>query len=236
MELSDALWQDKWRPLRYPKIVEGPIVGGCGCEDEPMSSLWCAAFAEAMGDRYGEGMRLLDYGCGYGRFFNFLTGRLATFKYFGLEVAGSSTGHGQACLAYARRTFGDDPRGRFGLVGSELEEQALGEVNVVLLASILTHLDFDTFKALLNKFLSVIARGGAVVFSVVHGDRYECVGPGKYGMPDCYHETHYTHQQLGDHFRNQCLALTEAEHFQAPVDLQTIYRAERASRTAPVGT
>jgi SAM-dependent methyltransferase len=230
MDLNDALWQDKWRQLHYPKIVDGPIVGGCGCEDEPTSSLWCAGFAESMGGRYREGMRLLDYGCGYGRFFNFLTGRLADFAYYGLEVADSATGHGEACIAYAARTFGCDPRGRFGLIGSALEARALEEADVVVLASVLTHVGFDAFEALLGKFLPVIERGGAVVFSVLHGEHYECIGPGMYGVQNSYFETRYTQQQVRELCRNRALALIEVEHFQAPGEVQTIYRTERATR------
>lgn len=236
MELTDTLWLDKWSPLPYPKVVDGPIEGGCGCEDEPVSSLWCAVLAEAMGDRYREGMRLLDYGCGYGRFFNFLTGRLAGFTYYGLEVADSATGHGQACVAYAEETFGRDPRGRFGLIGSDLETQALAEVDMVLLGSIATHLDFESFAALVTKFLPVIARRGALVFSVVLADRYVCVGPGKYGVGDSYHETRYTARQIDDHFRDRRLAVTEAGYFQSPGDRQTVYRVELAREEAAAAT
>src|SRR5438105_3164612 len=146
MKLNDTLWTEKWKQNLFTRIVEGPINGGCGCEDEPLSSLWCAALAEAMGDRYGEGMKILDYGCGYARFFNFLTGRLKDFTYYGLEAPDSATGHGQRCIHFAKTSFGADRRGKFGFVGSELETEALREVDVILLGSIFTHLSFETFE------------------------------------------------------------------------------------------
>ncbi len=232
MDLTDPRWLHKWRTERYPKTVDGPVVGGCGCEEEPMSSLWCATLAEAFGDRFEEGLRLLDYGCGYGRFFNFLTGRLAEFTYYGLEVADSAIGHGHGCVAYARETYGADPRGHFGLIGSELEAKALDDADVVLLGSIFTHVDFPTFEALMGKFLPVVARGGAIVFSVLHAERYACIGPGKYGVAASYHETRYTRRQVADFFRELPVTLIEAEWFQSPVDRQTVYRTEPAR--APV--
>ncbi len=240
MDLSDKLWIEKWSPTPYKKIVEGrvPKKGGVGCEDEPISSLWCASLAEAMGERYGEGMRLLDYGCGYARFFNFLTGRLKDFVYFGLEIPNSATKHGQRCVRFAKRTFGADGRGKFGFSGSEFEQEALKEAEVVLLGSVLTHVNFETFEKLFSEFIPIFDKGGAVVFSILLGKHSKCVGPGfLLGMNDFYQEARYTRRQLLDYCDGQKLALTDTEYFQAPLEKQphhstggvrqTIFRVER---------
>jgi cyclopropane fatty-acyl-phospholipid synthase-like methyltransferase len=235
MNFNDALWIERWQSMPFTKLVEGPIKGGCGCEDEPLSSLWCAALAQAMGEAYRERMKLLDYGCGYGRFFNFLSGRLENFTYYGLEVADSETGHGQSCIQFAADSFGSDPRGRFALIGSELEREALTTVDTVLLGSIFTHLSFAAFEKLFGKCMPVIERKGTIVFSIVLADRYSCDGPGKYGMKSCYRETRYTRQQLSEYFDRMGLALTEAEHFQAPSnDLQTIFRVGSSRQSGSV--
>jgi hypothetical protein len=66
-----------------------------------------------------------------------------------------------------------------------------------------------------------------VVFSIVLGEHYVCVGPSRYGVKDCYHETRYARGQVLDYFAREGLTVIEAEHFQAPIDLQTVYRVER---------
>ena len=69
----------------YPQIAPGFCQSGFGEPNEPESSLMCAAFARAMGEYFTEGVCLLDYGCGAGRFCNFMSGWLRVFKYIGLE-------------------------------------------------------------------------------------------------------------------------------------------------------
>jgi hypothetical protein len=93
---------------------------------------------------------------------------------------------------FAKSSLGADGRGRFGSVGSELEKEVLSEVEIVLLGSIFTHLNFETFKKLFSKFIPVIERRGAVISSIVLGEYYKCVGPGVYGIRDCSQETIYT--------------------------------------------
>jgi hypothetical protein len=240
MQPTDALWTEKWRHTPHPRIVEGrvPDIGSVGCDDEPLSSLWCACLAEAMGSHYREGMAVLDYGCGYGRFFNFLSGRLRTFRYYGLEVEGAPSGHGDACLAYLDRCFAADGRGRFSAVESALEREAIGTVNVVLLGSVFTHMDQEHLDRTFRKFLPVIERGGAVVFSAMIGARYETSGPGfLLDMGSAFfQQVTYTERQLADYFSAMSLRMVRAEIFHAPLErpphhstggnMQTIYRVE----------
>ena len=96
MEFNSDLWIKKWVVEYYSPIVleydkKGIIVG---TDPEPRVSLCLASFAEAMGDKYKEGMRVLDYGCGSARFSNFLSKRLKEFYYIGLERMESDWGCG----------------------------------------------------------------------------------------------------------------------------------------------
>jgi SAM-dependent methyltransferase len=227
MELSHSLWTEKWSRAPYKTIVDGPIIGQtgygptpprCGCDDEPASSLWCASLAEGMGARFREGVRVLDFGCGYGRFFNFLTGRLRSFAYFGLELSGSVTEHGEQCLRFAVSAFGKDGRAEFGFTGTDFEKRALKEAEIVLVGSVFPHLDFKRLDQLFSKFIPVIEKGGAVVFSILLSDEYRCVGPGFYlEMGDYfYQEVRYTRPQLAGYFGSKNLVSTEVEYFGAP--------------------
>ncbi|MEO9529066.1 class I SAM-dependent methyltransferase [Roseibium sp.] len=240
MLFEDALWTGKWQHTPFPKLIEGrvPDVGSVGCDDEPVSSLWCACLAQAMGPHYREGMTVLDYGCGFGRFFNFLTGRLNDFRYYGLEVEGTPSKHGDACLDYAGRTFGGDPRARFGAIESALEAQAIREADVVLLGSVFSHIDRAMMDAIFRKFLPVTDAGGAVVFSVMIGDSYAATGPGfLLDMGPAFYQTvTYTDADISGYVRDLGLVPTRAETFHAPREkqphhssggnMQTIYRAE----------
>jgi hypothetical protein len=241
MRFNDRLWTDKWEPTPYTRIVDGrvPESGGVGADDEPVSSLWCASLAEAIGERYQEGITLLDYGCGYGRFFNFLTGRLRNFTYYGLEIPNCPTQHGERCIQYAKETFGADRRAKFGFSESELEDEALNAAHVVLLGSVFSHVDFERFQLLFRRFMPVLDRGDAVVFSILLADGYKCTGPGfLLGMHDYfYQDVRYTRRQLSEYFEKERLILTEGEYFQAPLerqpfhstggDRQIIFRVER---------
>jgi SAM-dependent methyltransferase len=229
MELSDSLWTEKWSRVPYEKVVDGsiinqagfgPIPPRCGCDDEPVSSLWCACLAEGMGAWFREGLRILDFGCGYGRFFNFLSGRLRNFAYFGLEIAGSVPEHGEQCLRFAESVFGKDGRAEFGFSGTDLETRALKEADVVLLGSVFAHVDFERLDRLFSKFIPVIEKGGAVVFSTPLGDKYQCEGPGfVLEMGDqFYQQVTYTRPQLTSYFGGKNLLSTEVEYFQAPIE------------------
>lgn len=245
MHLDDELWTQKWSHTPFDKVVATrvPDVGAVGCDDEPVSSVWCAALAEAIGEHYREGMTLLDYGCGYGRMFNFLTGRLRDFTYYGLEVEGAATGHGERCLRYAIDTFGSDGRAVFGFSDSEVETRAIEESEIVLLGSVFTHMAHERFQSVFSRFDPVLERGGAVVFSVLLGDTYCCTDPGfLLGMDDdFYQDVRYTRDQLEQYCGDRGLALVEAEFFDAPLedqpmhstggDRQTIFRVELSSST-----
>jgi SAM-dependent methyltransferase len=207
MELTDPLWIDKWsktpftpRPLDFSaairKYAEGKDDCLFGSDQEPGSSLWLGSLSEAMGESFREGMTVLDYGCGAGRYAHFLRQRLKRFRYFGLEKPGSTFKHGEKSIKIARRLFRWAPGVRIDLIGSRLEADALARADVVVLGSVFTHVDLDELQLILRKLQPVVARGGRIVFSIFTADAYRLEDKGAYGFENCYGRVWFTEKQL----------------------------------------
>lgn len=226
MKLDSPLWQKKWRKRRFDRTVShrlGIRRLGCGSNREPWSSLWCACFSEAMGSWYGENMRVVDYGCGKGRYFNFLTGQLQDFAYCGLEVG--ETKHGRNCIKYARGLFGEDSRARFGFLGTEFEREALLASDVVILASVFTHLDFDDSVKILDKLLA-LPSVRIIVFSVFW-DVVERFGKsGTYGDEKCYGFAYHEEDRWRRYFEEKKLNVVLAEEYGKLSFVHKILRVE----------
>jgi SAM-dependent methyltransferase len=241
MQLTDPLWIDKWsktrfspRPRDYSAAIRRYADGKDSClfgsDSEPGSSLWLASLSEAMGESFREGLTVLDYGCGAGRYAHFLRQRLKTFRYDGLEKPGSVFQHGEKSIKIARKLFRWAPRIRFDLIGSHLETVALARAEVVVLGSVFTHVDLEELRLILRKLQSVIARGGIVVFSIFIADAYRLEGKGAYGLENCYERVWYTAQQLSELYGQNGWVATERETFVAQeVNVHRIF----ALRCAP---
>jgi len=193
--MSEATWLEKWSQLiKYTPIVYDYEIKGFGSHLEPESSIWMSSLSESMGEYFKEGLKVLDYGCGSGRYCNFLSKYLKEFTYYGVEIEGSE---GHIGMKTGMGSFGHDPRVNFGLIDSDMEKEVLSVVDVVLLGSIYTHLLFDDFIKVNDKFLPVIDRVGTIVFSAFVGPEY--VFPNKggaYSVENCYGVVIYTIGQL----------------------------------------
>jgi len=219
MLLSDLAWL-KWRIVRYPSIrtkaelTELGVPEGFGSDVEPDSSVWLASLSEALGEVFQEGIRILDYGCGNARYCNFLSERLANFTYYGIEPPGSSVS--ENAIMRASLAYGHKPYVKLGFIGDAVEQEALTNVNVVILGSIFTHLLFDKFEEICDKFRPVLARGGRVVFSVFTDEHYRCQFPDNlYQHKGCYSAVWYTPEMLKDYATKRVLLIQLKETFPA---------------------
>ena len=167
-----------------------------GTDDEPGSSLWMASLSEAMSSDFHEGMTVLDYGCGAGRYAQFLRQRLKRFSYYGVEKPGSNYRHGEKSTKAGRVLFRWDRRIHFDMIGSRLEAKALERASVVVLGSVFTHVDLDELQSILKKLSPVVSRGAKVVFSIFLADEYALEDEGIYGLERCYNRVWFTQDQI----------------------------------------
>ena len=150
------------------------------------------ACADAMGSSFKEGMKVLDYGCGFGDFGWYMENQLKDFTYYGVEPHGR---YGDSCLSKAKDNHGDNPRMSFGYIGEDLEAKAIEDVNVALLLSIFTHLGIDRTEQIMMKLLPIVERGGIIVFTMIHGPEYRIVGPKVYNA-SAYSVVYNTKEQV----------------------------------------
>lgn len=216
MKKSDGLWTDVWSKEAYGPMRADYREEIYGTDGEPQASVCMASFSQGMGPGFKEGMRILDYGCGAGRYANFLSRRLKSFEYWGVEPRTAGPSGGEASIGKARAWFGVDSRVRFGFIGSDVEKEALGRVDVVLLLSIFTHTTIEETEEVMRKMLPVVERGGMVVFSVIFGREYE-LGNGDmaYGSKNFYGVVRLTVAQLDELGRRLGMGILQVEGFDA---------------------
>lgn len=240
MNDRDRLWQEKWSrssfasPVsdfsavvsRYSKLRKFSLFGS---DEEPLSSIWMASLSEAVGEHFREGFRVLDYGCGAGRYCNFLAQRLNKFEYYGVEKRGSAFRHGEKSIRVANRMFRHDRRAQFGFIDSAVEAAAIDKVGVVVLGSVFTHVDINEVDRILAKLTPVVDRGGKVVFSVFIANEYRLEGPEAYGFNDCYDRVWFESKQLMELADRNNWQLTECESFLAQgINLHRIFALDNS--------
>lgn len=162
---------------------KGWLHGGCGSDHEPYSSNWCKSLDQGFDSK---DYCVIDWGCGYGRFLNYLLLKEnQKFKYYGFELHGEK--NGDVLLDFCKThylAFNNSERIiKFGYVDdAELVNEAKENCTVVLLGSVLTHMDINDGIACLKKFDNFISNGGAIVFSLIRNEShtYELRGKGTY--------------------------------------------------------
>lgn len=193
VEFTDKGWEFWSRepyPAACPTYVGNPAFG---TPHEPVSSLWCASIMGPLKDCLSDGFVILDWGCGDGRLFNFLSKRFKEFRYYGLERPGAFGGQ---CVQKARTMFGHDGRAVFDLYGNAVETEAMEKAQMAVMGSVATHIPFPQFEEIVKRMLPILNREGVVVASMFIEASYEFRNGLLYGHSDCYGWVSYTQEQL----------------------------------------
>ncbi len=196
---------------KYNYIREGYVSPrGIGTPNFADFLVWANCLIEPM--TIESKMTFLDYGCADARLANFLAAHIDSFKYYGLEHPKSEL------VKYSNESiFLKDPRCKFGLLGSEMEKEALKKSKYVVLGSVFTHLKIGDFHKMMAKFKDIVKKkNGEVVFSVFIKDKYEFEShSGVYGVPNCISRVFYTERQIEQFAKKNGYVLQEYESFLA---------------------
>lgn len=180
MGLENPQWINKWSQKKYPRLYPDFCVHGFGTDGEPGTSYWMATLLDPMGEYFREGVTILDYGCGCARLFNFITGYLKDFKYYGAEPEGGQE------IEKAELYFKDDPRAFFMTCEEAIKSKEAMSCDVVILGSIFTHLLEGKCEAILESLWPIIDNGGMIIFTAIFKQEAQAIKPGAHGFKDCY--------------------------------------------------
>lgn len=219
MNLNSPAWTERWSKDKYQRLYPNFYVYGYGSDSEPASSCWMATLLAPMGERFREGIRVLDYGCGGGRLFNFMTGQLRSFMYYGAEPAGGKE------LAVAESYFKSDPRAKFMTCEEAVESEEVLSCDAVILGSIFTHLLEEKCESILRSIWPIVDGGGMIIFTAIFRPEAEAHRPGAHGFDDCYAISFMREGWIEDLERKLSRKVEEVDTYLARV-LHRVYRIQ----------
>jgi SAM-dependent methyltransferase len=205
-------WHDYWKNEPSTPIHPNPpkeIYNGT--REEPAASMCLATFMEPIKNKFKDGFKILDYGCGQGALANFISKRLDNFKYIGLEP---NYEWGNIKLETARQYFSDD-RVEFGYCEDILDYKDSG-VDAIMLLSIFTHLDEAQVTSILDNLIQLYESNDKmkIIFSTFIGEIYRL---NKLRVPETgyYQDVTYPIEFYQDYAKRNNLRLVKQLDFHA---------------------
>jgi SAM-dependent methyltransferase len=117
---------------------------------------WLVEHLQEIAERHGKALRVLDFGCGFGRFARLLS-KLDFVDYFGYDFSGSMV---DPLLHAPQEGLADDLVNRIRIAPSVREAYPTEEFDVVFTCSVLIHNPSVVAKQLLADMSSIIASDG----------------------------------------------------------------------------
>jgi SAM-dependent methyltransferase len=229
-EVIDKVHQEGWM-YGQPQKNEPPSIRGrhgCGSDKPPFTERWCEALSTGIGSKLKDGLSILDLGCGYGRFLNYLyIKKINKFKYYGLEIPGDKNGDVLIkCNKEKYEPFNNsDKKIRFGFVDDEdLVNEAIENCDTLLLGSVFTHLSIEDSILIIKKYEKILEKeNGSIVFSLIMGGDYKLAGTA-YDCTRAYAHSIYTKKELEKLTINNKYKIKEVCEFKTDHEyIHTIY-------------
>jgi cyclopropane fatty-acyl-phospholipid synthase-like methyltransferase len=223
MSLSKIWHRAKYKPVLplEQSIKPSSKIKPWDLEARLHASYACMAmFSDAMQDSFREGMKILDFGCGVGRYAIFMSYHLKEFRYLGTDISIQLERWRGECDQMSR-----DQRVRFAKIFTEEEEKAIRSASVILALSVYTHLDHGEFEKAIARFKPSIVNGCVFVFSLFMNERSYLAKEKAEGY---YHQVYYSEDHI-ERIResNPWMKMTKFGIWYDRVD-HTIYRIERS--------
>ena len=173
---------------------------GCGSDEEPYSTEWCKCLSKGRRDKTS--YRIIDWGCGYGRFLiHIIKGGIRDARYYGFELRGKT--HGELLINFCQENYSHKDIERYSIKfghvdNEELIEDAKNNCTTMLLGSVFTHLNVESSIAILERFDDFIVSGGEIIFSLIlaRDDKYKEKDRGVYENSDCFAVVYYSKDSI----------------------------------------
>lgn len=162
-------WNEYWVNTKNSPIYKTPPIDAYGgTHIEPLASIGMSCFLDASRNDFKENFSIIDYGCGAGILANFISERLDSFKYFGLET---NTTWGSVWTERGKKYF-NDPRVNFGFIDSYNEIIENNKIDNVVLISVFTHLLIDDCFQILDNLKNIFDynKDASIIFSCFTSD------------------------------------------------------------------
>jgi SAM-dependent methyltransferase len=212
----NQIWHDFWhvedkQPI-VPKNHKNYVSIYGGTNYEPEASIGISCFLEPCRDKFRDGFSILDYGCGAGIVSNFISLRLESFKYVGLEPKST---HGNERITIARQLL-SDPRVQFGFIEDSVEKLYDTNFDCITLISIFTHLTIEETYLTLDKLIPFFKnKKTKIIFSCFVDKSYQLFNPQPHINNNFYGVVKITEQQLLDYSSKNGLKLIKMCDFVA---------------------
>lgn len=148
MEIWESFWSNK---TNNPIVLNPPAITYGGTNTEPLASIGMCCFLDAVKGKFHDGFSVLDYGCGAGILSNFISERLSTFNYYGLEPKGN---HGAERINLGKQYF-NDSRVFLGFIEDDLDNCLVKPIDSIILISVFTHLEIADIRRILDNLTKV---------------------------------------------------------------------------------
>jgi ubiquinone/menaquinone biosynthesis C-methylase UbiE len=179
-------------------LREKGISPGVGFSSPNIHLKWCNLLIKGIGESFKEGLSLIDWGCGCGRFAHRMNDSLENFSYYGFDT---NTEYGNSILEYAKEVSSglssDNKVIEFTTTDDmEIVNKAYGLSSIILAADVFTYYNGRQVKLYIDSIKEFLdTENNSIVFSMLKRSNREPLKVyaknSRWDVPESY--TYYSH-------------------------------------------